>query len=1057
MTIAALVMTAVGCKDPVEIDPDTPIDGAKVVGTFKQAEIVAAASGLYEAWLEDSDNLPASMTVGSTELTQPQYIYALAKTMVDIQAKSTADVDVLSYKMADHPERDSYDQLEIAVFNGPKNGDETEDLGNVAARMIAAMSDKGQVPNQTVYQRNGTNIAFSTKRAAICFLRALSEYAPSGKMPEKVSTDYLSTSATIKGFATEFVKYLDIWENSICEVFSADGSRNSGNGKPWENVHFVPIPYTGSAVNGDGTEQWDPKFQPYFEPEVAGVKYTAAQCWGIALKSLIDLCSIEGSTVWEVERTPEKPAHTLGNGKSMNSPIPMLEEWFIWGQHPWYENENDGGPVKYNEQPITEVDIAFMMRVMPWHLTRSSQLAAIGNFQQFGTSKESTLYYEGYIGLICPMREFLIAARIFKYILDNDINSNVYDAIKDVKFSFDLYGSEKPDIAIDVDKINFTYEGGEQKVKVTTKDAAWTATVEGEGVTVSPDSGAAGAETEVTITVAPNEGGSRDATVTFTTATGKSKSVKINQGASPTNATIREFATEYVKLIDIWMKTTGTCNYVTGVTASGDDNDVENAHYIPEDTKIKVGDVEYNLADAYELAVRSYLLLRGKDGHNTTSVGAGTFEDAAEAYTMDSNIPETHSYTWGSYPFAEPSNGGLFRMVTADGEVELVKTDLLDNYAQRNINWPLKNDKNIANFASYVDRLEGYTGCFSARRALLTFAYFFKYMLDNNLQDAKSISDDQTFATWLFVTSNTQKPTIRVFAEEYVKLIDVWKKTTGTVNYMSPTGVAGPDFKYDGVANIENGHYIPLDTKLTIAGAEYTTSEVFDMAIRSYLLLRGIDATDETAVGAGSFGKLDEAYTMDDNFLSARPIVWGSAPFNETGVTNADGSVSGNGGELKMGTPPNGEDKVKVDLLDNFAERNCNFPNVKNNNAIGNMAGYTNRLAGYYGCASGHRMLLTYAYFFKYMLDNNLTDATQIPADQTFETHHFGQGMPAEEEKPTIKVFAQEYVKLIDVWNNTTGTVNYLSATGVVAEGAEYDIASALILQVARARVRSAA
>ena len=1042
MTIAALVMTAVGCKDPVEIDPDAPVDGAKVVGTFKQAEIVAAASGLYEAWLEDSDNLPASMTVGSTELTQPQYIYALAKTMVDIQAKSTADVDVLSYKMADHPERDSYDQLEIAVFNGPKNGDETEDLGNVAARMIAAMYDKGQVPNQTVYQRNGTNIAFSTKRAAICFLRALSEYAPSGKMPEKVSTDYLSTSATIKGFATEFVKYLDIWENSVCEVFSADGSRNSGNGKPWENVHFVPIPYTGSAVNGDGTEQWDPKFQPYFEPEVAGVKYTAAQCWGIALKSLIDLCSIEGSTVWEVERTPEKPAHTLGNGKSMNSPIPMLEEWFIWGQHPWYENENDGGPVKYNEQPITEVDIAFMMRVMPWHLTRSSQLAAIGNFQQFGTSKESTLYYEGYIGLICPMREFLIAARIFKYILDNDINSNVYDAIKDVKFSFDLYGSEKPDIAIDVDKINFTYEGGEQKVKVTTKDAAWTATVEGEGVTVSPDSGAAGAETEVTITVAPNEGGSRDATVTFTTATGKSKSVKINQGASPTNATIREFATEYVKLIDIWMKTTGTCNYVTGVTANGDENDVENAHYIPEDTKIKVGDVEYNLADAYELAVRSYLLLRGKDGHNTTSVGAGTFEDAAEAYTMDSNIPETHSYTWGQYPFAEPSNGGLFRMVTPDGEVELVKTDLLDNYAQRNINWPMNNDKNIANFASYVDRLEGYTGCFSARRALLTFAYFFKYMLDNNLSDAKSISDDQTFATWLFVTSNTQKPTIRVFAEEYVKLIDVWKKTTGTVNYMSPTGVAGPDFKYDGVANIENGHYIPLDTKLTIAGAEYTTSEVFDIAIRSYLLLRGIDATDETAVGAGSFGKLDEAYTMDDNFLPARPIVWGSAPFNETGVTNADGSVSGNGGELKMGTPPNGEDKVKVDLLDNFAERNCNFPTERNDNAIGNMAGYTNRLEGYYGCASGHRMLLTYAYFFKYMLDNNLSDATNIPADQTFESYHFGQGMPAEEEKPTIKVFAQEYVKLIDVWNNTTGTVNYLSATGVVAEGAEYDIAS---------------
>ena len=394
MAMAALVMTAIGCK-PDDITPDDPsTGGAKVVGTFKQVDVVAAAADLYEAWLEDSDNVPAAMTVGTAELTQPQYIYAIAKAIVDIKDGKSDDIEVLSYKMADHPERDSYDALEIAVFNGPKNGDETEDLGNIAARLIAAMASKGQVPNQTLFTRGGTNIAFSTNRATVCMLRALAEYKPQSTMPEKVSTDYLSTSATIKGFATEFVKYLDVWENSVTEVLSADGSRNSGNGKPWENAHFIPIPYTGSAVNADGTEQFDPKFQPYFEPEVAGVKYTAAQCWGVALKSLIDLCSLEGSTVWATERTPDVPAHTLGNGKTMNAPIPMLEEWFLWGQHPWYENENDGGPVKYNEQPITEVDIAFMMRVIPWHLTRSSQLGAIGNFQQFGVSKESTLVYD---------------------------------------------------------------------------------------------------------------------------------------------------------------------------------------------------------------------------------------------------------------------------------------------------------------------------------------------------------------------------------------------------------------------------------------------------------------------------------------------------------------------------------------------------------------------------------------------------------------------------------------------------------------------------------------
>ncbi len=863
-------------------------------------------------------------------------------------------------------------------------------------------------------------------------------------MPEKISTDYLSTSATIKGFATEFVKYLDIWENSICEVFSADGSRNSGNGKPWENVHFVPIPYTGSLVNADGTEQWDPKFQPYFEPEVAGVKYTAAQCWGIALKSLIDLCSVEGSTVWEVERTPEKPAHTLGNGKSMNAPIPMLEEWFIWNQHPWYENENDGGPVKYNEQPISEVDIAFMMRVMPWHLTRSSQLGAIGNFQQFGTSKESTLYYEGYIGLICPMREFLICARIFKYILDNDITSNVYDAIKDQKFSFDLYGSEKPDIALDVDKMNFTYEGGEQKVKVTTKDSEWTATVEGEGITVSPESGAAGAETEVTVTAAPNTGGTRVATVTFTTATGKSKKVSIQQGASPTNATIREFATEYVKLIDVWMKNVGTVNTSAGVGAAGDGNDVENAHYVPDETTITVGETTFNLADALELASRSYLLLRGYDGNDIKTYGRNLpIAKIDPAYTMDSKIPETHSYTWGAHPYAEPTNGGYFKMITAEGEFELVKTDLLDDYSHRHTNYPNgAGEGAISNFCSYTGGyLAGYDGTCCAKRIMMAYAYFFKYMLDNNLQDATGISPDQTFKAPLFHDADASKPTIRAFAEEYVKLIDVWKKTTGTVNYMSPTGYAAPDFSYSGVPNIENGHYIPLDTKITVAGAEYTTAEVFDVAIRSYLLLRGIDATDEAAVGAGAFGKLEKAYTMDDNFLPARPLTWGPAPFNETGTTAADGSVSGNGGNLKMGTPPNGEDKVKVDLLDNFAERNANFATVKNKNAIGNMAGYTNRLEGYYGCASGHRMLLTYAYFFKYMLDNNLSDATQISADQTFESYHFGEGMAEEPAEPTIKAFAKEYVKLIDVWKNNVGTVNVVA--GVGAKGDENDVENA--------------
>ena len=132
--------------------------------------------------------------------------------------------------------------------------------------------------------------------------------------------------------------------------------------------------------------------------------------------------------------------------------------------------------------------------------------------------------------------------------------------------------------------------------------------------------------------------------------------------------------------------------------------------------------------------------------------------------------------------------------------------------------------------------------------------------------------------------------------------------------------------------------------------------------------------------------------------LAARPYVYGAAPYNESGTTYADGSTSGNGGELKMGTPPNGVNKVNVDLLDNFAERNANYATLRNENRISNFSGYTNRVEGYYGCASAMRMILTYAYFFKYMLDNNLTDAKSISADQTFNTYLFGPD--ATEEKP---------------------------------------------------------
>jgi hypothetical protein len=146
-----------------------------------------------------------------------------------------------------------------------------------------------------------------------------------------------------------------------------------------------------------------------------------------------------------------------------------------------------------------------------------------------------------------------------------------------------------------------------------------------------------------------------------------------------------------------------------------------------------------------------------------------------------------------------------------------------------------------------------------------------------------------------------------------------------------------------------------------------------------------------------------------------------------------------------MGTPPNGINKVKVDLLDNFAERNANWPKNKNSNALGNMASYTNRVEGYYGCASAMRMILTYGYFFKYMLDNNLTDAASIAADVTFDTALFGEPAPAEPEVPAIAgtgTEADPYVLSTAEHMVQMRTLAKLDATTYFKLGADIDMSS---------------
>ena len=123
-------------------------------------------------------------------------------------------------------------------------------------------------------------------------------------------------------------------------------------------------------------------------------------------------------------------------------------------------------------------------------------------------------------------------------------------------------------------------------------------------------------------------------------------------------------------------------------------------------------------------------------------------------------------------------------ITSCEQELEQVKIDLLDNYTHRHTNYPLGNGAGkISNFCSYTsNQVAGYGGTCCAKRITLAYAYFFKYMLDNNLTDAKSISASQTFNTYLFGPDATaEKPQQPEQPQEPVVLAE-WLFTKANLN-----------------------------------------------------------------------------------------------------------------------------------------------------------------------------------------------------------------------------------------------------------------------------------
>ena len=1006
MTAVAALVAFTACQKEPEQQTDP-----NAFGKFKLSEIVDAASTAYKAW-EESEAFPESFTLGDKTATIAQYQNAICQALVNISAGKTDDITVITVKPADHPERDSYDKETIAIANGPKNGDETEDLVNVAKRMIERMTKELKVPNQTNFTRNGSAIAFSTDRATIVISRALANYKKEGKLGESIDAGYKGASNTLKAFAKELVKYLDIWEKTVGTV-DADGSHCTSNNTAWENVHFIPIEYSGGYKDGTMYSEY---YQPYYHVKVDNKEYTSAECWSIAAQGIMDLVTLEGSSLMQPTRNPF--IHTLGNGKTLDEPIPTPAEYVIttgWGKWPWYENTNDGGKV-INFSESNPCTVEFLAHELGWYLTRCTTLdpPAIGNFQEFGTS-ESTINFNGYVGQISAMRTFLIMIRFYDYLLKNNITENVWDAVKDVHLNYDLYGVDMPDIELVTSKLEFDCVEETKEAKFSAKKA-WTATATESWITVEPSSGEAG-DITLKITCAANSGDAREGKVIVkggNVTDGLEIVVKQVKYTEPSTATIKEFAQEYIKIIDEWATHVGTINRLSDweLAKEGDKDIVENAHYVPNGYTIVVGGKTYTTGDMLELALRSYLLLRGWDGNETEKAGWGNFPEVTPV-DINAPLPKAHDFKFGS-PLIETSNGGyLYKQVNGQEVYGQVDPVILDNWAQRALNWPFTHDKVHSNLCGYPrDPITNYGGCFSSGRALLTYAFFFKYMLDNGLQKADNLGADVVIRSELFGLETAKTPTLKDFAKEFVKGLEVWENTVGTVESES-------DHLIEKGAAWENVHFIPIVPnpnceylshagnqydpkwaskiwKLKVEGTEYSSSQAWEIAIRGLMNM----CTAEGEAFLEGMTDRNKAYTVQDGLaLSKAPISepskdnkWGKHPWYE-----GDNLVKDGGQEIS---------EVGIDFMLKvgawhvvraFIRAGSNNPlgMIGNFQEFGTSSGSLNLKGAngdYVGLISPMRELLVMMRIYKYLLDNNIdSNVYSAIKDKKFDFDLYGE------------------------------------------------------------------
>lgn len=431
-------------------------------------------------------------------------------------------------------------------------------------------------------------------------------------------------------------------------------------------------------------------------------------------------------------------------------------------------------------------------------------------------------------------------------------------------------------------------------------------------------------------------------------------------GVTQRPADVIEFMEAYANQLRVWEETVGNVSGLHALETSG--------HIIPQNSEFLVSGTTYTKAAAFYVAAKLYQSIM--NGTEITSTSGITLE----------TVPTTCN--WPSAPYYEKDDNGKCLLVSANSE-------FISNQIGRQLTWFNSRQSDnpsagyFANYCGQSGNPNGYKdiGYTSVERLNLLLIRVFDYILKNKVySNVSSQINGLLFDADLYYHTD-QKKNIKAFASKYISVLDEWNRNTGRLNLTAPY----KDQPYTGDGGqfvVDEGHFVPYNYTIDVLGTTYTTSNMFELALRSFLLVCGYDGENKTEVGANKIPPLSTVgggglITSLPNESNYENYHWKE----EGGFYAAEPS---NGGYLSNVNNGSTEDKTKVkkDILLNFAMRNVNYPFNDGKGTISNMSRYVeSQLVGYKGIFSSARALTTYATFFKYLLDNNLGAASDTSLD----------------------------------------------------------------------------